>query len=135
MSFGELLAFLSVWGAIAWGLYRAATVVEDNAKPLTKRRVHLWLSGLDPAKSARNLSRFFGHSFDRIFGTRHWTWSCFLKSCLASLASLGLLYLMHLWYFDAWDSWELSLELGFIGAEMIPICNVIPDYISLRETR
>ena len=91
MSFVELLAFLSVWGAVAWGLYWAATVVEDNANPLTKRRMYLWLSGMDPANSAGNLSRFFGHSFDRIFGTQHWSWSCFLKSSIASLISLGLL--------------------------------------------
>ena len=87
----------------------------------------------DPGEN--NWARQFCLIFDRFFGARHLTIDCFLRSCLASLVSVTALYLLFgpilgLLIEPAEEKtafWKVLL----IGAAL----NVLPDYLSLLETR
>jgi hypothetical protein len=79
--------------------------------------------------------------FDKVFGARHLTWQCFLRSSLASILITMLLLAVSISTSEA-----LSREfLGLAGDPVPPavvrllaawlLGTLIPDYISLLETR
>ncbi|MCB9501890.1 MAG: hypothetical protein H6696_08130 [Deferribacteres bacterium] len=82
--------------------------------------------------------RHFAHWFDKVFGEKHWSWRCFLPflSCLSCRLRDS---------FDFMDALVRPDEIrvltseptGFVIQLLIftVICNFIPDYFSLLETR
>jgi hypothetical protein len=74
----------------------------------------------------------FGNVFDGVFGTKHLSWKCFLRSCVASYCAVAFWFAVGAVRYRYFGSWRnavlLVLVCGGIG-------NLIPDYISLLETR
>lgn len=82
--------------------------------------------------------QWFIEAFDRIFGDRHLTWRCFLRSCVASMVSVVVMTIV--WVFLDPISWQKFLSYngeGAIGMILVFafVLNLVPDYISLLETR
>ena len=80
-------------------------------------------------------ARHFCAFFDQVFGKRHLTWQCFRRSSVASLTAVIALYLLFGEVFGLLDVRTADgLALGqvlLIGAAV----NIVPDYLSLLETR
>lgn len=80
----------------------------------------------------------FADLFDHVFGKRHATWKCFLRSSIASIISVGVMTLI-------WAQvrpeilreflTNFRFEQGAVFAMVFIGYNLIPDYFSLLETR
>jgi hypothetical protein len=125
-----LLAGVAVFGAV-WGFFRGVeSVLTDD----TKLEIGNWLRGVKTADHVP-WPDTFARVFDRVFGTKHLSWKCFLRSCLASLslALIGAVGVGSIPRFEttvgAYLAWWLRVLAFFMA------CNAIPDYLSLLETR
>lgn len=127
----SLVPFL-VWALGAAGVFYGTLVfagghLSDEAKGHLTR----WLKGEYQSSWAEQ----FCEIFDGIFGKHHLSFSCFLRSAVASILAvfaiwalldpvLGVLTVRATATFDVW-------HVLLLGA----LINVIPDYISLYQTR
>ena len=128
--------FDSYWlfaSAIALGVYTFFSFVDGHLAKSYKENFTFWLWGDYQSTWAKQ----FCLLFDRIFGTRHLSWRCFFISSLASITFVVCLYILFgpvLGYLSDSGRAGENLSLGqavIFGA----ILNVIPDYLSLYETR
>ncbi|MBI4378601.1 MAG: hypothetical protein HY578_05830 [Nitrospinae bacterium] len=119
-----------------WTLFsRAEEVVNPNIKSQISRS----LQNLDPAKQIASWPEQLVEIFDSIFGKRHLSWQCFRYSCLASLVSVLIVTLLWwtlrpLQFKVFWESGALPDALLSVYLVAVAI-NLIPDYLSLIETR
>jgi hypothetical protein len=143
-----------VLAGIVWKFFeRVEAVLTDQ----TKLEVAVWL--LDRKKLSSTFQSWpdtFANVFDCIFGKRHLSWRCFWRSCVASY---GLLFSILFIYTQIFLSryqisktalekvpppptnplignlqprwfWSVALVFG-----MTLLTNVVPDYVSLLESR
>lgn len=117
---------------------------EKCVKPEVRSAVSNWLGNIPLEGFLNNWSTHFGEVFDGIFGKRHLTWRCFWRSCLASIFAFivaivilpftGTVKILmpplpsDLIYSSKVIS-SVAFFILFLG------CNLIPDYLSLLETR
>lgn len=113
-----------------------------DVSPEVREAASRWLLGLNPAEAVAAWTDAFASGFDRIFGERHLSWTCFRRSCLASLLSVAVVMLV-------WGALEprefrrvFDASAGFgvlLVALIFPVLtaglNFLPDYLSLLETR
>ena len=132
---------LVILGALILVIKGIFELMENTANPDAKR------SATDRIKSiaAKSISQtivespqWFIEAFDRIFWGRHLTWRCFLRSCGASMISVVVMTIV--WVFLDPISWQQFLSYngeGVIGMILVFafVLNLVPDYISLLETR
>jgi len=137
------LAYVASWGTsmgVVWFLFeKTETALNTEAK----RRLSQWLQNLDPSATVAGWRAPLAAMFDRIFGERHLSWNCFLRSSLASLAAIIISSL----HWRAVHPREFLLFLAGAGGEysdvgypfwlfgMATILNFAPDYIALLKTR
>ena len=88
--------------------------------------------------------------FDRVFGTKHWSAHCFVRSCIASLTAS--LVALLIWLFRGADwvmlaqantvntrglpitytfNMKLPASFLFFGVGLTVVVNLIPDYFAL----
>ncbi len=114
------------WAVIAFGLLFIATktIGSDDLKA----EISLYLQG-DYQKS---WSQNFRDWFDSIFGEKHLSLKCIIRSALASLIGVVALYWFFTWQLGERPGAPLPLfEIIIIGLSV----NVIADYTSLRQSR
>jgi hypothetical protein len=121
--------------AVFYGVQRLFASVEDKLTGDTKLEIGLWLLDIDTTKRAQNWPVTFAALFDRVFGSKHLSWRCFIRSALLSAA---LFLISWLWIF--WPtSHDLSVSANVMFAAYMSAfgiaASIIPDYVSLLETR
>ncbi len=137
------IAEIMLTGLIVSGALLAMAWKADEGIGLQFRRdLSLWLEGLDPMAVETSVQRWphhFAALFDRLFGKRHFSWRCFLRSTLASMLSFVLVSLITIQASPAvWAFMQRELGLqGTIVSLAIAgvVVNIVPDYVSLLETR
>jgi len=130
-----ILAYGGVIGII-WFLFSNA---EDTLKPKVKKDISKWLKNIDPIEPVKNWPDQFAAVFDRIFGEKHLSWRCFLRSSIASFSAIAIMIFIWLVLYPAsfLATFEgmTSVEGAFVVLVFGSIVNLIPDYLSLLETR
>jgi len=137
--FAYILAWFGFMGGI-WALFdRAETVASTD----TKAAVSRWLRNLDPTKAMPNWPTTFVAMFDHVFGERHLSWRCFLRSCIASFISVLIVMLIWmtlrsgfyemLWMAQDEDDWGILIGFFVVVVVYAVMLNVIPDYLSLLD--
>lgn len=117
---------------VVWGFFKG---VESVLSEDTKTEIWIWLTDRKPLTPIlQSWPDTFAKVFDRVFGGRHLSWKCFWRSTVASYSAVFLVVI----YLESsprtfgvrlsWDYLFDVLSSAFIG-------NVLPDYISLLETR
>ena len=133
----DFTALFSQWPYLVWafsaaaGFYAVTRFAVSHLNPDRKAHLSLWLQGDYDSTWARE----FGAMFDRIFGERHLRLRCFALSAAASLlAVLGLWALFDpvLGVLSVRADAGLALTQALLLGAAI---NIIPDYLSLYETR
>jgi hypothetical protein len=127
------LAAGGVLAGIVWKFFeRVEAVLTDQ----TKLEIAVWLLGVKIGQKVEPWHDTFSRIFDRVFGQTHFSWSCFSRSCLVSygVAAISILTSASLvpGPFHGWTVVRnniLALALGSV------VGNVLPDFISLLETR
>lgn len=131
---GQLAAGGVLFGAV-FGFFKK---VEELLKDSTKVEIARWLrvKNLEAdllAVEAENWPKTFTVIFDRVFGNKHLSWKCFLRSAAFSLVIGSVTLLQYRDIYTVSSSTE-ALILSWMVV-LITFANVLPDYISLVETR
>ena len=128
---------LGTWGVVAGALWKVAdkldSIAPESARETAKSLLH-------PGRIQRGMSTWaqaFQDMLALVFGTRHWSWRCFLQSCRASLLVILCGYLV-LGIFKA----DLLLK-GFVSGGWIGhaidawsvVWNLVIDFLALGITR
>ena len=83
----------------------------------------------------KSISNFFLSTFDWWFGSSLFSWRCFARSCVASSVSVAIATLIYIAIFPERISGP-SAFLLFIGVFVFGlILNLVPDYVSLVQSR
>ncbi len=129
---GFLATYLAFAFTIASGFYTAVQWFgKHHLSQEAKDTLTLWLWG----EYESTWSHHFCNLFDAVFGQRHLSLRCFLRSSLASVLAVLLLYVLFAEILGVMSHralGELSLWQAIAFGAAI---NVVPDYISLFETR
>jgi len=140
LSIPPALIYVASWLSLTGGVWALFDRAEAVATEEAKRAISRWLRNLDPGGPLAPWPTAFAAVFDRVFGARHLSWRCFLRSCVASVASVAIVTL--LWVVVRRD--EASLFLDTLGEGLLLglavllatlAINTVPDYLSLLETR
>lgn len=124
--------------AIFGGIWHAFARIDPLISPTAKRKLSDWLLHVDVQAGLDRWPGVFLTIFDRIFGSRHFTWKCFRRSTYFSIA--GVLILTVVWASIRPDEFHTFLhgDLAFdrfLFPILILLLNIIPDYVSLLQTR
>lgn len=138
MSEGDLFYLIGAWAASMSGIALLFKMIEYTTPKDNKLSVSNWLSSIAEKSTSHTIvdsPKWFIESFDRIFGEKHLTWRCFLISSISSI--IAVFFILIVW---GLLSPSLFIEIAkydtlykvFIAALLL---NIVPDYISLLETR
>jgi len=135
---GQLAAGGVLFG-IVWKFFER---VESVASKDRRLRISIWLldqehtdKGL--ASKAHNWPSAFAALFDQMFGERHLTLRCFVRSCLVSLC--GVLIMFGVWAFNYPPRVKEYFQcnpypiIGYLP--QFPFITALPDYLSLLKSR
>ena len=126
------LAAGAVLAGIVWKFFeRVEAVLTEN----TKLEIAVWLLGVKVGQKVEPWPETFAKVFDRVFGKRHLSWKCFVRSCAASSSAYGLGVLVSvLGYRD--QNWRLIFTSGLaLVVTAIWLGSLIVDYVSLLKAR
>jgi uncharacterized protein len=133
-------AWLATIGTL-WMLFERAGRI---ASPEAKQSVRRWLRREVTSTGMReSWPRSFAQIFDTVFGVRHISWRCFWRSSIASFTAVIITVLLWIALMPDRALFLLTTEVShsetfgrFLGTVLAAgIINLIPDYISLLETR
>lgn len=134
----QLIVYFAAWFSFIagiWALFERAEVVlrED-----VRNRLSLWLRNRFSAAEMQRWPSFFTAIFDSIFGEQHFSWKCFIRSTIASVSAVIIMSLV-VWATNE-HLWDEFLGNGMFSAVMQVLfitlmVNILPDYLSLLETR
>src|SRR5690349_8391160 len=91
---GQLGLLFASWSVVTGGIWKLFERVERVTSADAKGEVAAWIRQLQAGAPLRRLAHFFTASFDAVFGTKHLSWRCFYRSCVASLVVVICLYLL-----------------------------------------
>ena len=124
-----VLAQLTVGIGLLYVIEKFFKFVEDHLAEGTQIEIADWLRGVRTADHVP-WPQTFARVFDSVFGTKHLSWKCFRRSCIASYGVAFIAFCVssfNLRHFEV---------LGVFSWAIIAIfANVLPDYVSLLESR
>src|SRR5216684_3595570 len=128
---GQLVAG-GVLAGIVWKFFeRVEAVLNED----TKLEIAVWLLGVKTAEKVQGWPDTFAKVFDRVFGTKHLSWKCFWRSCVASYLIVFIVISWESSRPSTYASTESPLEFAMTILYYSFFGNVLPDYVSLLETR
>lgn len=138
LSFGTILLKLA-WKADGY-------ISEDLREDLSRYLLRIKPERVGAAVSVWPLH--FATLFDKVFGSKHISVRCFARSCIASLGALAMALVVYAYAAPAdWDyvkhavasgdrlAFFWSFVPGWLLVFFFVMLNLIPDYLSLLETR
>lgn len=128
---------LAAGGVLAGIVWKSFERVEAVLNDTTKLEIAVWLVGVNVGQKLGTWPETFVAVFDRVFGRNHLSFRCFWRSSLASILGVVLIS------FSMWLINPRLLETLWLLARNDPkswilgifVANILPDYISLLETR
>src|ERR1035441_6981307 len=85
------LAAGGVLAGIVWKFFeRVEAVLTDQ----TRVEIAVWLVGVEAGKKVQPWPETFAKVFDRVFGTKHLSWKCFFRSCVASAICVAMVLIV-----------------------------------------
>ena len=147
---------LAAGGVLAGIVWKFFERVEAVLTEQTKLEIAVWLLGVKVGEKVEPWHETFAKMFDRVFGTKHLSWKCFWRSCIASYGALFLVLVLDWFVHDssgvvydpsghphisptAITSVFSDIFYGRAAvAWLLPIslvANLGPDYVSLLESR
>jgi hypothetical protein len=135
----SLTALFGSWAVVTGGVWKLFDRIEKVASQEAKENASQWLLQLKMEDHFTNWANTFSEAFDNIFGARHFSWRCFYRSAIASLIAVIVVTLF-------WGYIRTEEFLSFVGDSdffedlffiflVTAILNMLPDYISLLESR
>lgn len=134
----SLLAYLASWLILVVGIWFLFERAEETASAVGRSRVAAWLRPHAGDARVGGWAEGFVGAFDRIFGPKHLSLYCFIRSMAASVVAVTILLL--LWIAlrpDQFSAFAAGQGMAGLGEVILItfIVNVVADYLSLLETR
>lgn len=132
----NIFPLLGTWVTVVGGIGILFERMEKTASLEGKKKVSDWLKSLTTKSVSKTLVEsplWFIEAFDKIFGDKHLTWHCFLRSCIASIFSVTIMTIIL--FFLNPTIFGVYIEQIYWVYIFVFIFNILPDYISLLETR
>jgi hypothetical protein len=131
---GALEFYAFAWATATASLWFMFEKAERVLSEESREKVVGWMAQSDFKGTFSSIPDQFASLFDRVFGERHLTWSCFWRSSVASIFAVWIVTL--LWAIPHPPSSLATGLLLFAGITAFAVIfNLIPDYLSLLETR
>jgi len=124
--------------AIFGGIWHGFARIDSLVSPTAKHQLSDWLLHADVYSGLNRWPGFFVSIFDRIFSSRHFSLKCFRRSAYVSIVAVLLFTLV--WAsirpeeFDTFLHGEFAFDRTLFPV-LILVLNIIPDYVSLLQTR
>ena len=138
---GGISSILIIWGTLILVIKGIFELMENTANPDAKRIATDRIKSIAAKSISQTIvesPQWFIETFDRIFGDRHLTWRCFWISCVASMMAVFVMTVVWV-VLNPSSCQQFLLYKGTDVFRMIFILalvfNLVPDYISLLETR
>ena len=133
-----LETYVALWATVAGGIWFLFDKTEETVTENVRAQTVDWLTAGSVKDMIDDVPSVFQVVFDKVFGERHLTWTCFYRSCFASLLAVGLV--LAGWFATRPEARALAGEPAFIRSVLwlvffTGLLNFIPDYLSLLETR
>jgi hypothetical protein len=135
LKLSAVIAYLLSWITITGAIWTFFNRVEEVASAESKNSFSEWLKNIN-AGNLKYWSIHIINAFDAVFGKKHLSIRCFLFSSLASLICVSVIA------FGYFSQNPEKIKLVFSNFISIPflmilflVLNLIPDYLSLLETR
>ena len=133
-----LETYVALWATVAGGIWFLFDKTEQTVPESVRAQTVHWLTAGSVRDVMDEVPKVFQVVFDKVFGERHLTWTCFYRSCFASLLAVGLVLIG--WFATRPEARALAGEPAFIRSVLwlvffTGLLNFIPDYLSLLETR
>jgi hypothetical protein len=133
------LAAGGVLAGIVWKFFeRVEAVLTEN----TKLEIAVWLLNMKVGQKVEPWPETFASIFDKVFGKKHFSWTCFWRSCVALAGALGpsLLAISTFNCFVFAQRVTPTLRTNSIATVLLIFgCslfgNFIPDFLSLLKGR
>ncbi|HUP22220.1 MAG TPA: hypothetical protein VNB06_04700 [Thermoanaerobaculia bacterium] len=140
--------YLMAWAAATGGLWflfeKAERTLSMESREIVARR----LIATDYRDQLESMPQAFAVLFDRVFGNKHLSWTCFARSSVCSLLSIVLI--TWVWLSITFPrtalvnrayAYTVNVDVvGFLGEAgavlaLAAALNLIPDFLSLWQTR
>jgi hypothetical protein len=122
--------YLMAWAGTTGGLWFLFEQAEKALGEESRLKVVHWLGEVRFQASLESIPDQFAVLFDRVFGERHFSVKCFARSSVASTVVVMAMAIVVL----GWTGTPYYVPTLF-QAWLIIALNVIPDFVSLLETR
>jgi hypothetical protein len=135
----QFLTYVVAWFATIGGIWALFDRAETVVHPKIRGRLSDWLTAKTPIQ-IEDWPGMFASVFDRVFGKKHISWRCFRRSAIVSVISVGIMSLVVTAVHGAgqgvWDILsDAPLANAILFAAYVVLLNLLPDYVSLLETR
>ena len=139
---GALEFYVFAWATTTGGLWFLFEKAEKALSEESRDRVVAWMQERDLGSAFQALPSHFALLFDRVFGEKHWSRRCFERSIIASFAAVIVAFTVLASlnpgvltaFGDSGELWDLVTTF-FVYVMLSVFFNVLPDYVSLLETR
>lgn len=134
-----ITAFCGSWLLVAgltWTLFER---IEKVATERAKESAVQFALNYKRSEKLESLGEFLADSFDFVFGSKHLTWGCFFRSCMVSFFCMFIVAVIWI-SIRPWEVANLYERSGFWNPLLYIVAyglilNIIPDYVSLLQTR
>lgn len=138
--------YLLAWGSMVSGVWFLFDVAEKTAREEFREQVRSWILQTEVAQQIEALPGKFASLFDLVFSENHLSFKCFRRSALASIIAAWAVTVLVYGINPAslGDGWVQAqrdpilnptlVNIGMLGVLAVFV-NIIPDYLSLLQTR
>ena len=130
----QFFAFIATWASLIGGIWLLFNARSQVVKPQDRLATARWLRSAESSQIIAGFPDTFVRMFDRVFGEKHLSIQCFLRSCIASFFGfwllLAILYLANSDYFMAGfaEDPNVSLPISLLVFSLSGgVINFIPD--------
>jgi len=134
------MSYLGIWFALVATISILSNWCEDTIHTNKKSKLTRWIKSVSIPESFRTWPVYFIITFDAIFGSRHFKKKCFFRSCVESIAYVFIITIF--WgafhpdvFWAAFFKGPYIEKTYYLLIIHTIIINLIPDYVSLFETR
>ena len=132
----QLFGTSSVPAIVAGSALGVFELGERFASQRAKDALSKWLLTFDVQK-AKALPDGTQELFERIFGERHFSWKCFVRSAAFSVAAIGFSVILHFLIYPPNLSFRFDVvaSIFLMQVQLWLVWSIIIDYVSLYKTR
>jgi hypothetical protein len=131
----ELTSLALSWAVMAGGIWKLSEYIDGLLSPHGRKALASTIAKSSLREILSRSAQAFSLASDALFGKRIFSLRSLIVSVLCSFFFLVLLSLI--WFAQDWQLFAIFLDEGFIGRMpyFFFFLNVVPDYLSIIETR